>query len=394
MEVIAVQHQFEEINRNENDFPLKAPDSSEGHFFEGAEKLFEIWFDKESSPEATTLRAIPYDEIVALLEIAECHILHYRTNGILDSYVLSESSMFVSDTRIILKTCGSTKLLHSIERMLELAKKYANMDTVANIYYSRKNLLRPDLKSYIHQNFDNETELLDSFFDDGAAYCMGSLKKHRWFLYTMSLPQTAPIHPDHTLEICMTNILNDILQVYSKEFSSTGEECTKLSGIDRLVPEGTIIHEELFEPVGYSMNGLLPNSDQYVTIHITPEPDYCYVSFETNQQKECLYEQTLKVLSCFQPNEFLLTIFANDISENGGETQLKLWNQNIPGYQRTSLQFLRLQFDTLVYAQFTRRELLGQNKPLTRATKKIKPRRLVAAASQNSDSEDDKYSVR
>lgn len=48
------------------------------------------------------------------------------------------------------------------------------------------------------------------------------------------------------------------------------------------------------------MNGLIPDSDQYVTIHVTPEPKFSYVSFETNQRRECLYEQTLKVLNCFK----------------------------------------------------------------------------------------------
>lgn len=67
-----------------------------------------------------------------------------------------------------------------------------------------------------------------------------------------------------------------------------------------MVPHGAVIHEELFEPVGYSMNALVPDTDQYVTIHITPEPDFCYASFETNQRKQCLYKQTLKVIECFK----------------------------------------------------------------------------------------------
>lgn len=88
-----------------------------------------------------------------------------------------------------------------------------------------------------------------------------------------------------------------------------------------MVPPGTIIHEvyfqdlffengcaknpffcvqELFEPVGYSMNGLIPDSDQYITIHITPEPEFSYISFETNQRRQCLYKQITKVLECFK----------------------------------------------------------------------------------------------
>jgi len=345
-----------------------------GHFFEGAEKLLEIWFDKESNPLATSLRAIPLPEIEALLEIACCHILHFRTNGVLDSYVLSESSLFISDTRIILKTCGSTKLLDAIDHLLHLAKKYANMDTVANVYYSRKNFLKPELQPFLHKNFDNEVEHLDSFFEEGAAYCMGSLKQHRWYLYTMSTPQAPPVFADHTLEICMTKIPEEVLRVYSKAVCKNGEECTRLGGIDKLVPEGTLIHEELFDPVGYSMNGLIPNSDQYVTIHITPEPDFCYISFETNQREDCLYQQTLKVLECFQPNEFLMTVFANDKSKSAIDTQLELWNQDLPGYRRASVQFLRLQYDTLVYAQYVRRDAITVMK-----TKNVpKKRKLVA----------------
>ncbi|KAE9555276.1 hypothetical protein FO519_001527 [Halicephalobus sp. NKZ332] len=343
-----------------------------GHFFEGAEKLLEIWFDKESNPLATSLRAIPLAEIEGLLEIACCHILHFKTNGVLDSYVLSESSLFISDTRIILKTCGSTKLLEAIDHLLHLAK-------------NRKNFLKPELQPFVHQNFDNEVEHLDSFFEEGAAYCMGSLKQHRWYLYTMSAPQAPPIAPDHTLEICMTKIPEEILRIYSKAVCKDGEECTRVGGIDKLVPEGTLIHEELFEPVGYSMNGLIPNSDEYVTIHITPEPDFCYISFETNQQEECLYLQTLKVLECFKPNEFLMTVFANDKSISAVDTQLELWNQDLPGYRRASLQFLRLQYDTLVYAQYVRRDA-----PKMKIKNVPKKRKLVACS--NTDTEDEIFS--
>lgn len=90
-----------------------------------------------------------------------------------------------------------------------------------------------------------------------------------------------------------------------------------IGGIRNLCPDETRIHDELFVPVGYSMNGVLPDSDEYITvtihlisflninrsnlsIHITPEPNFSYVSFETNQRRVCLYEQALKVLRCFR----------------------------------------------------------------------------------------------
>lgn len=72
-------------------------------FFEGAEKLLEIWFYKpfETNDEIDnnnlksdckilkqSLRNIPRDEIVKMLDYANCHILHSKSNTQMDSYVL------------------------------------------------------------------------------------------------------------------------------------------------------------------------------------------------------------------------------------------------------------------------------------------------------------------
>jgi len=350
------------------------------YFFEGAEKLLEIWFDSTpvNGTDKCSLRKIPFNELVKMLDKCKCHILDSKSNGIIDSYVLSESSMFITDERIILKTCGTTKLLLAIEEIGELAKKYAGMDTISNVFYSRKNFIRPDLQPVLHRSFDSEVSFLDEYFEDGGAYCMGSLKEDRWYLYCAGDLNTSRGIADHTLEICMTDIPSEILQVFSKAECKDGKECTMKSGINKILPLGTEVHSELFDPVGYSMNGLITDSDEYVTIHVTPEKEFCYVSFETNQRRGCLYKQTLKVLDCFKPNKFLLTIFANEESSNGKESQWKIWNNTeILGYKRTNVQFLRLQHDSLVYAQFTKR-----------GTSFTKRRRVIDDDDDDRDSED------
>jgi S-adenosylmethionine decarboxylase len=140
--------------------------------------------------------------------------------------------------------------LNAIPHVLHLAKRYGNLEIVSNVYYSRKNFLRPNLQPDPHKSFNDEDEFLSGFFPDGEAYCLGPMNNADcWYLFTMSNLQTAPSHVDHTLEIQMTELPLDVLKVYSKEACATGRACTKMSGFLDLMPFGTSIHEELFDPV-------------------------------------------------------------------------------------------------------------------------------------------------
>jgi hypothetical protein len=50
-----------------------------------------------------------------------------------------------------------------------------------------------------------------------------------------------------------------------------------------------------------------------MTIHITPEPEYSYVSFETNVPVESYEEVITRVIDTFRPGKFVLTLFANRV---------------------------------------------------------------------------------
>lgn len=65
---------------------------------------------------------------------------------------------------------------------------------------------------------------------------------------------------------------------YQKECPS-GKEMTLRAGIYGLCP-GAEVDERAFDPCGYSMNAIL--HDTYSTIHVTPQEECSYASFETN----------------------------------------------------------------------------------------------------------------
>ena len=59
-----------------------------------------------------------------------CSIVSTTRNSQVDAYVLSESSMFISKRRFILKTCGTTTPLDCIEALTNLVLEFAMFDTV------------------------------------------------------------------------------------------------------------------------------------------------------------------------------------------------------------------------------------------------------------------------
>ena len=191
-------------NNNSNDLHFPPP------VFEGSEKRLEIDFyapDPASAP-ARGLRAIPRAELDALLADvsfspffslstppllfspfcslflssptplslspplfppplsytqASCCVVSVTSNDRTDSYVLSESSLFVSNSRVVLKTCGTTRLLEAIPRTLEAARAHSGL-LPCRVKYSRASFLFPDAQPAPHHDFAAETAQLRQHF--------------------------------------------------------------------------------------------------------------------------------------------------------------------------------------------------------------------------------------
>ena len=51
----------------------------------------------------------------------------------------------------------------------------------------------------------------------------------------------------------------------------------------------------------------------YWTIHITPEPEFSYVSFETNLSQTSYDDLVRKVVDVFKPGKLVTTLFVNQV---------------------------------------------------------------------------------
>eukprot|EP00834_Sanchytrium_tribonematis_P001283 NODE_30_length_37342_cov_0.449507.p10 type:complete len:368 gc:universal NODE_30_length_37342_cov_0.449507:15985-17088(+) len=324
--------------------------------FEGAEKLLEIQLNQNS---VFNLRQI-MDWQDMLLE-ANCTIISSISGDTTDAYVLSESSLFVSEHKLIVKTCGCTTLLKILPKFLSIA--YFLGYNEMQLFYSRKCYLAPELQVEMHTNWDNEVAYLDNFLN-GSAYTFGSTNKsHHWYLYASewinikdipnilkkqyliksprltSLPNRQP--GDQTLEILMTHLDIDACRqfYYPRHDSSIDlleadiknpqhETIRKL--VDNLKPTNHIMDGYSFKPCGFSSNHLLqyPYQEYYCTLHITPEAHCSYASLETNVHTDVLEGSSLcesytsesddlhanlikKTLDLFKPKEVIITWFCD-----------------------------------------------------------------------------------
>ena len=70
------------------------------------------------------------NQLEKMLSKVKCEIMSTCHNTQVDAYVLSESSMFVSKRRFILKTCGITTPLECLLDLNKLVKIYSGFDTI------------------------------------------------------------------------------------------------------------------------------------------------------------------------------------------------------------------------------------------------------------------------
>ena len=266
--------------------------------FEGPEKKLELLL----TPHQDSLRDIPegfWDEV---LQICGATIVTKMSNEYFDSYVLSESSLFVYDRRITLITCGQTKLYKVMPMLLE----YFGKENLAYLFYGRKSLSFPEEQE---SDFEQEVFEVDQQLK-GRSYRMGAANGDHVHIYVAKGNKAQLDSDDYTLELLMMNPCKEQLSNYiDLNENDCSEQLRKNSGLEALYQDLNPEYDDhLFVPCGYSLNASMGAS--YFTIHVTPQEKSSYVSFETNHYEEDWGSRVNTLLNLFKPKKAILVIYS------------------------------------------------------------------------------------
>ncbi|KAK4755752.1 hypothetical protein SAY87_009509 [Trapa incisa] len=266
--------------------------------FEGFEKRLELRFfgndHATSAGRSHGLRLIDSTSLEAVLRAVQCTIVSSVGNRFFDSYVLSESSLFIYPSKVIIKTCGTTKLLKSVRPLVALAGSLGL--SARSCRYTRGSFIFREAQPFPHTSFRDEVAYLEDSLPATLCFRKASIMhskvgSHSWHVFTACDP-TSPAadgrrDPDDlfTVEVCMTELgcsqsrkfFQDPGRVGEFTGDTAGKAMTAATSIDQINPDA-LICDFAFEPCGYSMNGI--EGDRYSTIHVTPEDGFSYASYE------------------------------------------------------------------------------------------------------------------
>lgn len=280
--------------------------------FEGFEKRIELRFSGDDPAAGDKgLRLLDFKSLEKVLHAVQCTVVSAVGNARFDSYVLSESSLFVYPAKIIIKTCGTTQLLKSVRPLVDYAAAMGL--AVCGCRYTRGSFIFPEAQPHPHTTFKEEVlyleENLPKHLSVRKAAVMSSKSSYKWHVFSACDDAVSVDDGDDgrlfTVEVCMTELDRVLAKGFFRRFNATdgdsaGKEMTVATGIDG-VNRSAVVCDYAFDPCGYSMNGI-DGGGRYSTIHVTPEDGFSYASYESvYASREEFIEGLKKVVRIFRP---------------------------------------------------------------------------------------------
>ncbi len=259
--------------------------------FEGPEKKLEIIL---YSPHPGLRATEQWHKVV---RASGSYIVSRISNEYMDAYLLSESSLFVWDDSILMITCGRTSIVNSLSEILGIVDK----DEVAYAFYERKNFVFPGEQP---SDFEEDAKRLLDFFQ-GKSYRMGPANDDHLHVFYAAGPNAVP-EPDATFQVLMNELDPSVMKMFSSANTRTPELTAVESGLREICPGLKTIDCHQFHPYGYSLNGIMGSN--YYTVHVTPQPEGSYTSFETNIIEKDYSGVISRVISIFRPGRFSIVL--------------------------------------------------------------------------------------
>lgn len=324
----------------------------EESWFEGPEKTLEICF-AENVGHPRGCRALRREDLASILAEARCSVLSSMSNDNLDAYVLSESSLFVFPRRVVVKTCGTTTPLRCLGRLLELATLENTLGLRLEwVGYSRKHCFSSDRRTH----FEEETRDLESHAKGGSGHLLGPITGDHWFVYVSNSYRQI----DETkVNVMMFDLDEDARRLFylggdENPGALSGSVMTRRSGLDRLVENYESVDEMAFEPCGYSMNAI--DGESYATVHVTPQRQCSYASFETNSRRVDSADLVRDVLSTFRPKRAVVTLFSHSSDQRDDDDEPLVSSivlrDHLGSYDRADVSSLTVQNSFCVMANY------------------------------------------
>jgi len=261
--------------------------------FEGSEKKFELVVQ----PGHGSLRQYQKDFWNELVKKSGACILSQIHSSECDAYLLSESSLFVFNDRVLMITCGKTTLVSAALHLVDAIGE----PLLQSLIYQRKNEYFPDQQ---YSQFDDDVLFFEQKLK-GKSFRFGAEGSHHMHIYHLDR-SFQPAMDDITTEILMYDLGEDVRKVFSIPGLSA-EDVRQHTGVAMILP-GFAVDDWAFKPFGYSLNAV--KEGHYFTVHVTPEEGATYASFETNcTVSGGLMNLLKKVLRVFKPGVFDVVSF-------------------------------------------------------------------------------------
>lgn len=265
-------------------------------YFEGSEKKLEISLKQGSK----SLKSLPRSFWENIVRIAGARILSSVTSPLCDSYLLSESSLFVFPHKFLMITCGKTRLVPVVREFIN----HINLDDVDSLFYERKNELYPSFQS---SHFYQDADELARMFP-GQAYRFGEESGEHLFVFHLDKTSSYLKSTESTLEILMHE-LNPKTKPHFTQGKGVARRWIAENPGFKAFFDSYDIQDHGFEPYGYSLNAI--KGDRYFTFHVSPESRGSYASFETNCIDQGVDALVQAVRALFLPKSYQVVFFGS-----------------------------------------------------------------------------------